>query len=293
METETNIVPKIPAKRGRKPKEAIVVDISEDEPQNVKKRGRKPRGGKIVLAPTVTSQPQDVKPNVILNLKCPISALDDNLDTGPQPAVGGDWSVVSDFNVNTSQNTSENQNLNTHKTQTTTTQVMKKMANLQQMLHLNNTCTHKSACFWCTCEFDNQPIYIPKFYFKDSYHVYGNFCAPECAVGYLMKENIDSSVKFERYHLLNLIYKPVYNYVKNIKPAPSPHYTLNKFCGNLSPEEYRSLFQQDRMYLVVDKPLTRIMPELHEDNGDFLVSQKMTQTSIYKIGQNHQTTTPI
>ena len=57
----------------------------------------------------------------------------------------------------------------------------KKLKNLQHSLHLNNISDKKSACFWCTYEFDNPPIYIPKHYIKESYHVYGCFCSPECA----------------------------------------------------------------------------------------------------------------
>jgi hypothetical protein len=108
-----------------------------------------------------------------------------------------------------------------------------------------------------------------------TYHVYGCFCSPECAVAHLMSENIDSSVKFERYHLLNNIYSKVYDYTKNIKPAPDPHYMLEKYCGNLSIQEYRSLLRNERLYLIIDKPLTRVLPELHEDNDDFILNNKV------------------
>ena len=98
--------------------------------------------------------------------------------------------------------------------------------------------------------------------------MYGCFCSPECAVSYLMNENIDTSIKFERYHLLNHIYGKIYNYKKSIKPAPSPHYMLEKFYGNLTIQEYRKLLQNERLILVVEKPLTRVLPELHEDNNE-------------------------
>ena len=54
-----------------------------------------------------------------------------------------------------------------------------------------------------------------------------------------MNENIDSSSKFERYYLLNNIYGKIYNYEKNIKPAPDPHYTLDKYYGLFSINEWR------------------------------------------------------
>ena len=40
---------------------------------------------------------------------------------------------------------------------------------------------------------------------------------------------------------MNNIYGKAFNYEKNIKPAPNPHYMLERYCGNLSIQEYRSL----------------------------------------------------
>jgi len=126
----------------------------------------------------------------------------------------------------------------------------------------------KSACFWCTYDFDNAPCYIPKYEMDGTIYGYGSFCRPECAVAYLMKETIDDSTKFDRYHLLNQIYSKVYDCKKNIKPAPDPHYLLDKFYGNLNIQEYRRLLKTEHLLLVIDKPLTRILPELHEDTDD-------------------------
>ena len=81
-----------------------------------------------------------------------------------------------------------------------------------------------------------------------------------------MKENIDDLTKFERYHLLNKTYSKVYDYEKNIKPAPDPYYLLDKFYGNLSIQEYRKLLSTEHMLMIIEKPMTRILPELHEDN---------------------------
>tara|TARA_Y100000768_G_C23845143_1_gene618138 strand:+ start:162 stop:479 length:318 start_codon:yes stop_codon:yes gene_type:complete len=94
-----------------------------------------------------------------------------------------------------------------------------------------------------------------------------------------MNENIDSSSKFERYYLLNNIYGKIYNYDKNIKPAPSPHYFLNKFYGNLDIQEYRKLLENERLLLVVDKPLSQVLPEIYEENEDFLITAKIVSKS--------------
>ena len=107
-----------------------------------------------------------------------------------------------------------------------------------------------------------------------------------------MEENIDSSSKFERYHLINHIYSKIYDYKKNIKPAPNPFYMLDKYYGNLTIQEYRSLLKNERLFLIVDKPLTRILPELHEDNDDFIINNKIIPSNTYQIKkklQNKQT----
>jgi hypothetical protein len=115
---------------------------------------------------------------------------------------------------------------------------------------------------------------------------YGSFCRPECAAAYLMKENIDDSTKFERYHLLNQIYSRVYDYKKNIKPAPNPYFLLDKYYGNLTIQEYRKLLKSEHMLLVIEKPMTRILPELHEDNEDFMANiYSATGTNLKSITQ--------
>ena len=99
-----------------------------------------------------------------------------------------------------------------------------------------------------------------------------------------MNENIDTSSKFERFHLMNYIYGKIYNYTKNIKPAPNPFYTLDKYCGNLTIQEYRKLLNNDRLFMVVDKPLTKILPELHEENNDFILNKNaISSNSRYQI----------
>ena len=164
-----------------------------------------------------------------------------------------------------------------------------KLKRLKIQLYKNSMPDKKSACFWCTYEFDNPACYIPKYEMDEQIHGYGSFCRPECATAYLMKENIDDSMKFERYHLLNKIYSKIYDYKKNIKPAPNPYYLLEKFYGNLSIQEYRKLLKTEHMLLVIEKPMTRILPELHEDNEEIVLNvyggnNKTQNTSgIYKV----------
>jgi len=182
-----------------------------------------------------------------------------------------DNSIVDTNPLNKQDNTAKNE-------------IWEKLNMLKVNLHNNNIYDKRSACFWCTHDFDNPPIFIPKNEFKDSYQVYGCFCSPECSVAHLMNEKIDSSIKFERYQLLNHIYGKIYDYSKNIKPAPDPHYVLEKFYGTLSIKEYRELFKSDQLLIVVDKPLTHVFPELYEDNSDFILNQRtIPSNSTFKL----------
>ena len=133
------------------------------------------------------------------------------------------------------------------------------------MLHNNDIPNKKALCFWCTEKFSNKPIFIPKNKSKKSYEAYGYFCSAECAAAFLFNEKLDTSVVWERYSLLNSIYKNVYGYKDKIKPAPEPFYILDKFFGSLSIEEFRKLNKKGKNIFVSDKPLTRVMPELQND----------------------------
>lgn len=170
-----------------------------------------------------------------------------------------------------------------------------KLKELKIQLYKGTQSDKNSACFWCTYDFDNHPCYIPKYEIDNVMYGYGSFCQPECAVAYLMKQNLDDSTKFEQYHLLNQIYSKVYDYKKNIKPAPDPYYLLDKFYGNLSIQEYRKLIKSEHMLLVLDKPMTRTLPELHEDSEELgmNVMQSGTQgsninTGMYKVKRNSE-----
>lgn len=286
-----------------------------------KKRGRKPKGGKIINANDENIiQPNEkndnknnfenktensfVKPNIILHLKCFISDLDNSNFSDSLYSFNFSkdklcyQSIVSEekndthnyFAVTNDDKETENSvvfNEKNNNNNKLNKEIHKKLKQLELSLHLNNNLNKKSCCFWCTCDFDNPAVYIPKYYLSNSYNVYGCFCSPECACAFLMEENIDNASKFERYNLLNYIYTKIYNYNKNIKPAPNPHYTLSKYFGNLNIQEYRALLENERLFLVVDKPLTRIMPELIEDNDEYILNKKLipcnSSNSSYQI----------
>ena len=290
-------------KRGRKSKKELEMmknlhlekQEEDNEIKQPKKRGRKPRGGKIFPKINTNNSLINEKNNIILHLKCSMSDIDNKIYDENIEHFQFNETKIGDLNyevINKKQNISYSTNYNRDNnvdsnndknTSDNSKSIHEKIEALSYNLYTNNVCDKKSACFWCTYDFDNTPIYIPKYELNNSYNVYGCFCSPECATAHLMKENISSSAKFERYHLLNHIYCKIYDYKKNINPAPNPYYILNKYYGNLTIQEYRKLLKNERLLLIVDKPLTRILPELHQDNDDFLINSNSIPASKYNV----------
>jgi hypothetical protein len=279
--------------------------INDDVKGVIKKRGRKPKGGKIIQQIIPTNMNKETKSNVILHLKCSLkdlvnnSTINSNIESFDFSSCKNDLlyeiNVKKENNFEFSESIINNKNVdeeiyyeNNASSDPNIKEIWRKLKQLEYNLHINNISNKKSYCFWCTCDFDNPPVYIPKHYIKETYHVYGCFCSPECGTAFLMDENIDSSTKFERYHLLNHIYAKIYNYTNNIKPAPNPYYMLDKYYGNLNIQEYRALLNNQRLFLIVDKPMTRILPELHEDNDDFIINNKVIPSNTYQVKKNLQ-----
>jgi hypothetical protein len=48
------------------------------------------------------------------------------------------------------------------------------------------------------------------------------------------------------------------------------------------------LLRNERLFLIVDKPLTRILPELHEDNDDFIINNKIIPANTLLIKKKLQ-----
>lgn len=269
-------------KPGRKKKVVEESNNTATTPENIdppvyKKRGRKPKGGKIIVttAKNIIQEPQ--KQNIILHLKCKCSDINNIYNINYIQSQNNCNNVLPFNNTDSEElkipdykekNISENYN-ETQDNHNINTELWKKIKSLSSSLHSNIVPNKKSNCFWCTCEFDGPSVFIPKHKSLDKFYVYGVFCSPECAAAFIFNENIDTSQKFERYYLLNNVYSSIYKYTTNIKPAPSPLYTLNKFMGNLTIQEYRSLSKNNQLITTIDKPMTRTFPEIFEDNDEY------------------------
>ena len=306
LEIEKTIKPKRGRKKNSEKKAEIPIEKKNIVEKIPKKRGRKPKGGKLISAIGVENSVNIPQPNIILHLKCFKSELSNTEFFNNQYIDNYKFDNKSkDLLYDIIETENKNELLNDNKikkknllenndivVEENNKNLYCKLNKLAINLHNNNISDKKSACFWCTHDFDNPPIFIPKYELENSYHCYGCFCSPECATAFLFKENIDASTKFERYHLINNLYCKIYNYKKNVKPAPDPHYVLEKFYGNLSIQEYRKQLQNERLLLVIDKPLTRILPELHEDNDEFVLNNNsIPSASNYRLSSSkkHQT----
>ncbi len=253
-------------KKPRKKKIDNIPQPIDATPVVHKKRGRKPKGGKIITTTNNDNKIESQKQNIILHLKCSVNEIDNIYNINYIQSHNINPNTVVPFNDD---NINDNINYNSNKNKTPNKEIWTKLKSLSATLHSNITPNKNSACFWCTCNFDGPPVFIPKHKLNNKYQVYGNFCSPECAAAFLFNEDIDNSQKFERYYLLNNIYSSIYNYTSTIKPAPSPFYLLDKFLGNFNIEEYRNICKNNQLISVIDKPIARIFPELFEDNDEY------------------------
>ncbi len=271
-------------KKPRKKKSENISETNENTPVVHKKRGRKPKGGKIITTTNNDNKIEPQKQNIILHLKCSINEIDNIYDIN--------YIQSHNNNANTNHIVPFNDddipsNINySNKNKSSNKEIWTKLKSLSATLHSNIVPNKNSACFWCTCNFDGPPVFIPKHKLNNKYQVYGNFCSPECSAAFLFNEDIDNSQKFERYYLLNNIYSSIYNYTSTIKPAPSPYYLLDKFLGSFNIEEYRNICKNNQLISIIDKPVARIFPELFEDNDEYNIKNipnSDDNTNNYKL----------
>lgn len=301
-----------------------------------KKRGRKPKGGKIITEMISTNDSTIEIPNIIMHLNCntidmteifdskmkysPELSIIENYDTAKDHIFSNNYTfidcnpgnpgnpgnIMNSMKINSSKE--DDEMIDTKgKSGACISSIEKKIDVLTHNLH-DNAIDKQSACFWCSYNFTNEPFFIPKSINTacksakmnnqesesesnnanaGKMSVYGCFCTPQCAVAYLMNENIDTTSKYERYYLLNYVYDKSGETV--IKPAPNPYYTLERFYGNLTIEEYRKMITQENLVMIDNKPLSRVFPELFEDNTDYVNSGSLNNK--YKIKPYQSSTT--
>lgn len=164
-----------------------------------------------------------------------------------------------------------------------------KMKELKLSFYKNEIPNKKVDCFWCTYAYDNDPFFILQYGSKGDFLAHGSFCSPQCGVAFLFKNmKWDDSAKMESYQLMNHFYTSNHN----IKPAASPFYFLEKYYGNMTIQEFRKMSRTSHVMMCIDKPVTRILPEIHEDNEQFIFNGTTSQfRGNYKVKKQSEKTT--
>ena len=157
-------------------------------------------------------------------------------------------------------------------------------------------------CWWCCHPFNSMPCALPEYYKKDKFYVNGCFCSFNCSASYNFSKNDDNV--WERYSLLNLMYKKMYDkkFVK-INLAP-PREILKIFGGYMTIDEFReNSYKNDKTYVVVNPPLISIIPKIEENINNISKNSKnnlpivnevilaKTQNSL-KLKRNKPVTNP-
>ena len=286
--------------------------IDVEEKKKPKKRGRKPKGGKVVNIDHKIKLKKSSE-NIILHLKCSKEDLKKKYflsDMKYNPVV----ETVTAFNNEMINDTflsldvkdnheilanDLDQSINkeciketaTSKDDVSKEMIWKKIKQLKDHLKTDTLSSYKSDCFWCHYGFSSPTIYIPRSKVNGIYEVYGYFCSPECALAYLNNEHVDSSTKWERISLLHSLYSSVFEYNENIKPAPDPKYLLEKYMGNMTIDEYREMNHSKINLMILDKPITRIIPEVSEYADDIDIHSRFenkadVSTKEYRLSRS-------
>ena len=107
------------------------------------------------------------------------------------------------------------------------------------------------ACFWCAHQFEGRPVFLPYDEKDGVWHVYGNFCCPECALAYCLEEKEDQQVRWEKVALLHRMYANIVG--GRIYPSPA-RIVLRHFGGKMSIEEYRATVRRGKVRVDIHYP---------------------------------------
>ena len=122
-----------------------------------------------------------------------------------------------------------------------------------------------AACFWCAGAFEGRPVVLPTQEEGGIYTVYGNFCTLSCGLSYLLHEQVDPQVRWER----QALFHRMYTQVAPIQPAP-PRESLQFFGGELTLNQFREVI--DKKQIRIDAhlpPVISILATLDTKPIDF------------------------
>jgi hypothetical protein len=124
-------------------------------------------------------------------------------------------------------------------------------------------------CFWCTCEFNTLPCFIPERYDRGIFYVVGCFCSFNCAAAHNMDLR-DYKVR-DRYSLLKKLYSIIFGVEDEIGIAADKE-VLQKYGGKLTIEEYRKNSKMcSKEYKLLMPPFIPIIAHIEERTKDKII----------------------
>lgn len=156
----------------------------------------------------------------------------------------------------------------------------------------------ETACFWCCHGFNWKPVVIPCRFENVSdkigqgiYKVYGNFCTPECAMAYLLNEQVDMNSRWERISWLHHIY--CVGEMKRIYPAPGRE-TLKIFGGPYDIHEFRGLCLSHKLRVDINyPPMASLLATMDTKPIDFYESASRTNDRVHDSGLRLKRSKPL
>ena len=310
----------IQKKRGRKPKTR-----DENEPKKVpKKRGRKPKE-KVYSVKEFPKSFLEENKNEMLILHLPIKSTDEQnfenqyfkntVDYSVYDAEASKYEIHNNSILETSiedlkrnvilSATDADESLETKYNRILEEKddilkqqnkiVKKNLKNIMyEFINANNDKTWPETtniyCWWCCHPFTNIPCSLPEYYIKEKFYVNGCFCSFNCAASYNFSLNDDRI--WERYSLLNLMYKKLFNtkFVK-INLAP-PREILSIFGGYLNIDEFReNLYKNEKTFTVIKPPLISIISKIEENTMNQNANKKEIGSVINEniLSKTHNT----
>jgi hypothetical protein len=110
------------------------------------------------------------------------------------------------------------------------------------------------SCWWCCHDFDTTPIGMPVDFDKKTkkFRVKGIFCSFACMMSYKDDKRKDGIEYLIKYLHKCLTGDGMYN--QKLHPAP-PRWSLKKFGGELTIDEFRSSTNERKIYRMVEYPM--------------------------------------
>jgi hypothetical protein len=145
------------------------------------------------------------------------------------------------------------------------------------------------GCFWCCETFSGRPCVIPTRVLENIWHVYGNFCTPQCGMAYLLSEILDTHTRWERIALLHRLYGA--QCAGKVYPAPSRE-VLQRFGGPVNGVDFRAICEGQRVRVdIAQPPMVSILASMDTKPIDFYetpLRNTFTPPSMYQTTRSSE-----